>query len=264
MARRSKGLLDAVVAMPWPIGIVLGIAAFLVVRYGISWYFSASSSALMQGVGKQFATNHSLTPLAWGALALFWTGALFSWIGQRKRNRLLAGQTGVESLGTMSWREFEMLVGEAFRRRGYAVEETGLGGADGGVDLILRKDGRRELVQCKINVSVVREMWGLAAHHRVDAVKIVCAGRFTADAEGFARGKPIELIDGQALAALIREVQDVRQAKAAATPNPAMPSCPACGSAMVVRRNRISGDSFLGCSTFPRCRHTAKSSRPAT
>jgi len=100
---------------------------------------------------------------------------------------------------------FQMLVGEAFRRQGYAVEETGLGGADGGVDLILRKAGRTELVQCKqwqrqqISVSVVREMWGLAHHHRADALKIVCVGEFTRDAVGFADGKPIALISGEQL-----------------------------------------------------------------
>jgi restriction system protein len=58
-------------------------------------------------------------------------------------------------------------VGEAFRRQGYTVEETSLGGADGGIDLILRKDGRRTLVQCKqwkrqrVGVNIVREMAGL-------------------------------------------------------------------------------------------------------
>ena len=49
----------------------------------------------------------------------------------------------------MIWREFEMLVGEAFRLQGYQVVETGGGGADGGVDLVLRKDRETFLVQCK-------------------------------------------------------------------------------------------------------------------
>jgi restriction system protein len=39
----------------------------------------------------------------------------------------------------MTWREFEALVGEYFRLRGFAVTETGGGGADGGVDLMLTK-----------------------------------------------------------------------------------------------------------------------------
>ncbi len=35
----------------------------------------------------------------------------------------------------MTWQDFERLVGEAFRQRGYRVAETGRGGADGGVAL---------------------------------------------------------------------------------------------------------------------------------
>jgi hypothetical protein len=32
--------------------------------------------------------------------------------------------------------------------------------------------------------------------------------------------------------------------------------CPKCGSAMVRRTNRDSGEAFLGCTTFPACRGT--------
>lgn len=49
----------------------------------------------------------------------------------------------------MSWQEFELLVGEAFRLQGYEVAEIGGGGPDGGVDLVLRKDREKFLVQCK-------------------------------------------------------------------------------------------------------------------
>ena len=42
-------------------------------------------------------------------------------------------------------------------------------------------------------------MWGLMAHHQADGVKIVCVGEFTRDAEAFANGKAIELINGEAL-----------------------------------------------------------------
>lgn len=119
----------------------------------------------------------------------------------------------LDTLKSMSWREFETLVGEAFKRRGYFVEETAGGGKDGGIDLMLRKSGRMELVQCKqwrtqqVKVSTVREMWGLAAHHDADAVKIVCVGTFTADAEQFAKGKAIELINGERLLEFVRAVQ---------------------------------------------------------
>jgi restriction system protein len=256
MGRRRKKGIEAVAALPWPVGIVLGIVAFVAIRYGVGWYFAASGSPITQEMGQQLLASGMYAPLAWMFLVICWLGALLSYLASRKRKRLLATQTGLDSLRAMSWREFEMLVGEAFRRQGYAVEETGLGGADGGVDLILRKAGRTELVQCKqwrreqISVSVVREMWGLAHHHRADAVKIVCVGEFTRDAVGFAEGKPIALIGGEQLVVLVRESQESGRPAQYESPRiPALdtapePTCPNCGGHMVRRTNRQSGEAF--------------------
>lgn len=116
----------------------------------------------------------------------------------------------------MSWQQFEQLAGEAFRRQGYAVEETDLGGADGGIDLILCKNGKTTLVQCKqwqnwqVGVKVVREMLGVLVHERADAVKIVALGDYTPDARRFAQGKPIELIHGDELIATVRTLRKTR------------------------------------------------------
>jgi restriction system protein len=212
MGRRKENGLELVASMPWPAGIVLGIVAYIGLRHGVGWYLSNSASPITQQIGQGFS-NGALIPLAWMALVICWLGALLSYLASRKRARLLETQTGLDSLRAMHWREFEMLVGEAFRRQGYSVEETGLGGADGGIDLILRKNGRTELVQCKqwrreqINVSVVREMWGLVHHHRADAVKIVAVGEFTRDAVGFAQDKAIELVNGEKLLAVVRHSQ---------------------------------------------------------
>lgn len=263
-------------ALPWPVGFVMGIAAYLLVRYGIGWWFSHQGGMLSQGFAHQ--SSGMFAPLAWTLLGVCWLAALFSYLGTRSRRRFLETRTTLESLAAGGWRQFELLVGEAFRRQGYSVEETGLGGPDGGIDLILRKDGRRTLVQCKqwkrqqVGVSVVREMYGLLAHHQAHAVKIACIGIYTKDAERFAEGKPIELIGGEQLLDMIRTTQ--RQAKAQptvppvriepafASPDPAasaavaIPSCPRCGGALVDRTNRRTGKNFLGCSQFPRCRGT--------
>ena len=73
----------------------------------------------------------------------------FSWFRARSRAHLLEEQSGIDSLKAMSWARFEQLVGEAYRRLGYQIVETGQGGADGGIDLLLRKGGQTTLVQCK-------------------------------------------------------------------------------------------------------------------
>ncbi|MCD7098437.1 restriction endonuclease [Stenotrophomonas sp. MMGLT7] len=268
-SRRKSGL-DTLAALPWPIGVATGIAGFVAVRYGIVWWLSHQGGLLAQGFAQQ--SGSMFAPLAWLVLVICWMAAFFSYLGKRHRRQLLETRTTLESLSAGGWRQFELLVGEAFRCQGYIVEETGLGGADGGIDLILRKDGRRTLVQCKqwkrqqVGVSVVREMAGLLAHHQADAVKIVCIGRYTHDAERFAQGKPIELIGGEQLLTMIRVVQrgpvpaslPAQQPDAAITQSPypaaIVLACPRCGNTMVERRNRRTGETFLGCSQFPRCR----------
>ncbi|QJD69514.1 restriction endonuclease [Xanthomonas campestris pv. badrii] len=278
MGRRKKQSgFEALAALPWPVGFVMGIAAYLVVRYGIGWWLSHQGGMLSQGLAQQ--SSGMFATLAWMLLGVCWLAALFSYLGTRNRRRFLETRTSLESLVAGGWRQFEQLVGEAFRRQGYSVEETGLGGPDGGIDLILRKDGRRTLVQCKqwkrqqVGVSVVREMYGLLAHHQAHSVKIACIGTYTKDAERFAEGKPIELIGGEQLLDMIRAVQQHAAAQSRtpsariepffASPDTtasvavAVPSCPRCDSALVQRRNRRTGENFLGCSQFPRCRGTA-------
>lgn len=145
-----------------------------------------------------------------------WVAAIASFIGRRRRRKLLDNQSGIGSLRQMSWRQFEQLAGEAFRRQGYAIEETGLGGADGGIDLILRRNGQTTLVQRKrwqdrqVGVKVVREMYGVLIDQQADSVKIIALGDYTADARRFAQGKPIELIHGGQLIATVRSLQTTR------------------------------------------------------
>lgn len=297
MARRRESGIDIVSSLPWPAGIVLGLIAYFGIRYGIGWVLSSSDHPLATAMGQQ-ARMGVWAPFAWLALGACWFGALISYFKQRQRKRLLDTQTGLDSVRAMSWQQFEMLVGEAFRRQGYGVQETGLGGADGGIDLVLRKAGAVTLVQCKqwrsrqVSVNVVREMYGLLAHHGASAVKIVAVGSYTDDARRFAQGKPIELIHGDALLAMIRAAQaepvaskkpvspaeaelpakpapvqtpsssplaPTRQAESAASETAAPPACPRCGDAMIERFNKQTKAPFWGCAKFPKCMGT----RPA-
>src|SRR6185437_10332085 len=261
MARRKQGGFDLIAAMPWPVGIVLGILAYMGVRFGFSLLAAHTSNPIFSRLAATSENSDGYKILAWMALGVCWITALVSFIGRQKRKRLLETQTGLDSMRAMNWREFEMLVGEAFRRQGYRIEETGLGGADGGIDLRLSKNGKITLVQCKqwrsqrVDVKVVREMYGLLAHHGAGAVKIVAVGDFTPDARRFAQGKPIELIHGEALRTMIREAQtSVAAPQNAAcptsTPSVASPDCPKCGAAMIERSNRASGEKFWGCPKY--------------
>ena len=166
---------------------------------------------------------------------------------------------------------------------GYAVQENYRAGADGGVDIRLRKDGNLHLVQCKqwktqkIGVGIVREMYGLLMAERAASAIVICSGIFTQEAKNFAEGKAIDLVDGSQLESLIGQVKaapakasvgrssmaarapekTVRQAtnESVSTPD----SCPKCGGTLMLRtakKGANAGAQFWGCSMFPKCRYT--------
>jgi len=269
MAKRKESGIETVASMPWRAGLVLGLMGFVGVRYGIGWLLASSTNPVLAALGKAGAAG-SFAPMAWIVLFGCWLGAVLSFFRQRQRRRLLDAQTGLDSARALSWKAFELLVGEAFRRQGYAVEETGLGGADGGIDLLLRKPGKTVLVQCKqwrskqVPVTVVREMFGLLNHHNASAVIIVSTGDYTADARRFATGKPIQLINGDELLAIVRGVQaavlpaiqEPAIASTAIAPCADAPTCPSCQSVMIRRENRRTREAFWGCASYPRCRGT--------
>lgn len=176
------------------------------------------------------------------------------------------------ALNGMPWREFEILVGEAYRLQGYRVTETGGGGADGGVDLALDKGGERFLVQCKqwkaikVGVDVVRELYGVMAAKGATGGFVVTSGRFTQDAKAFAEGRNVKLVDGPELFGMIKRAKqsltsNAQQPDASAQVKPsevvAGPACQQCGANMVkhtARRGGKVGADFWGCIKFPACR----------
>lgn len=191
--------------------------------------------------------------------AIFGIAAVTAIVKRRSSAALLgeiARRGSSAALLEMDWRDFERVVGEAFRQQGYVVAENDRGGADGGVDLVLTKGAERFLVQCKrwkatmVGVDVVRELYGVMAARGATGAFVVSTGKFSPDARAFAEGRNIELMDAKTLVA--------QHSVSAAPANPAR-GCPLCGAPMVERvakQGARAGQSFLGCSTFPKCRGT--------
>ncbi len=152
--------------------------------------------------------------------------------------------------------EFERELATLYRRLGYRVESTPISG-DQGVDLVLRKDGKTTVVQCKghqdpVGPSIARELLGSMMHFGADSGILACTGGFTRGVEEFVRGKPIELISAQDLATLGGRVEGVAFDR---------PLCPvtACRSVMMLRTGRHG--EFWGCPRFPRCKGWRKLER---
>ena len=282
MARNKKSspiedLIDVTAMLPWWAGCGLVLVSYLILHRIASQPAPEISpgqitTVVTQTVWKSLASiGQYLLPL------LFLVGAAVYAYGRKQRQNLVTKVTGgnaADALDGITWQEFEVLVGEAFRLQGYQVTESGGGGADGGVDLVLRKSGEKFLVQCKqwkafsVGVAVVRELYGVMAASGAVGGFVVTSGRFTEEAKTFAAGRNVSLVDGPALHALIRKAQTVRgsgdksprKAEAAVVSNPvAPPACPFCAKPMVLRtakRGGTQGSSFWGCSTFPVCRGT--------
>jgi restriction system protein len=145
----------------------------------------------------------------WSLVGILLFQALLASLRKNKEASILRNHRTVEEIRAMSWQDFERLVGQAYRKIGWRVEETGLGGADGGIDLVMHRGREKVIVQCKrytttsIGAKIVREMYGLMMHHDATGVKIVCIGKFTRAAIEFTQGKPIELVGANDLTELI-------------------------------------------------------------
>jgi restriction system protein len=248
MARRKSSLADDLVLLPWWVSLLLAGLAFI--------FLPAVLPRPLLGL-------QPIVVLVLVAISVI--SALRSW----KTSRMLEGQTSLDSLREIPSKRFEDLLGEAFRRQGYKVQETLGGGADGGVDLVLTRDGNVTLVQCKrwrnrpVPVQTVRELYGVLHDRGAAAAKLVATTNFTSDAIAFAQGKPIELIGEAELLRLIRSVQTSGKIEATPPPLPFgladSPSCPVCNSVMVMRtarRGANAGSEFWGCSNYPKCRGT--------
>jgi restriction system protein len=271
VAKKKKGLLEDLFAIattfPWWVGCILAVVAYGVLhRYATA---EVATSAVPGQVGQLVISTFTQTLASVGQYVIpipLLAGAAASYLGRRKRAGLVSSVAGDKSgaaLRNMSWRDFELLVGSAFRMRGFTVTETGGGGADGGIDLKLVKDNEVFLVQCKqwraykVSVNIVRELLGVMAAQGAAGGFVVTSGVFTAEAREFAKGLNIELMDGEALSEMIDKARATGLTSQTALASAFEPACPLCRSAMVKRTARQganAGNVFWGCSTFPKCR----------
>jgi len=300
MAKKTslfKDLFYIVSKLPWWISTMIAIASGVylhsvaIASHPVYSDMQHLESMLFNTVFKTVATfGQYLVPL------IFLGGAAASVLGRRKRRQLLAAvaMPGGKTIEGITWQQFEQLVGEALRQRGFSIQETGGSGPDGGVDLVARKDGEKYLVQCKqwrsmqVGVPTVRELYGAMAAEGATGGFVITSGRFTAPAKQFASGRNLHLVDGDLLnqwiaatrrpgprptSAVVEErvkpviVSEVAKAAAIAESpaKPVAPACPHCRKPMVIRVARSganAGGDFWGCSSYPGCKGIRPIFRP--
>ena len=259
--------------LPWQAGVVLALLAYLGFHYlatmppvpAVISDPKQMGQAMSATILRQFAITVG-TFLQYLVPVALLIGAAISAFKRRRHSALhlaVASSPNRNALEHMSWREFEGLVTEVFRRKGFAVIERGGSAPDGGVDIELRAGKDKYLVQCKqwkvtkVGVATVRELYGVMAAEGAVGGFVVASGEFTDEAKRFAEGRSIELLPTDSLLRLVQQTTaELPAASAAPTGEPA---CPKCSSQMVMRTARKgenAGASFWGCSQYPACRGT--------
>lgn len=116
-----------------------------------------------------------------------------------------------EDINSLSGFEFEMVCKRLLENMGFDVETTKTTG-DGGIDLIAYNHqpllSGKYIIQCKrytgsVGEPVIRDLYGVITSERANKGILMTSGVFTKQAQVFAEGKPIELIDGVKLRELL-------------------------------------------------------------
>jgi len=168
-------------------------------------------------------------------------------------------------LRALDWYQFEKAVEILYQQLGYKVIRTGGAKPDGGIDLIIEKDGKKTAIQCKqwktwnVGVKPMREFLGALTDAGLQRGIFITLCGYTGEAKQLADKHHIQIIDETELTNLL-EQSDARY-------NPALIAvlrdphkyCPKCECVMVLRtakKGAGSGKPFWGCSAYPRCRFT--------
>lgn len=169
------------------------------------WVLGSGGLALGFAAWQLLAPQLRLAGAAQAGLALLLLGgaALLAWAWRRRGQR--AAQAPAPR-PAQARREFESQLLRAFEAQGYQIVPAGAGGP---VDLALRRDRGTWLVHSrqwqadKLGIETLRELQAVVETRGAAGGFVICQGRFSREAQRFAAGSPLRLIDGPALAQLL-------------------------------------------------------------
>jgi len=153
---------------------------------------------------------------------------MLGWLQRRRRAaRAYQGFTQPASEGPLqdtNWREFQLLIGDAFRLQGYHIVTMGADWANEGADLVLRRSGKTLLAAYRhwnvatVGPEPVHDLRSAIKKLGADGGMLLTLGNVSAPARAAAQAAAIDLLDGERLVAIIRHVQATRMAHTAPGP----------------------------------------------
>lgn len=123
------------------------------------------------------------------------------------------GKFDLSKINSLDGFDFENLIAKLMVALGYEVDQTKKTG-DGGIDIIAHTDkpiiAGKYLIQCKrhkspIGEPFIRDLYGVMMAEHANKGILITNSNFSPNAVTFAKGKPIELIDGTMLFNLLTE-----------------------------------------------------------
>jgi restriction system protein len=147
MAKKNDSVLNVLSLFPWWVRIIVSGISYLILKYFIPTIeFQQKGPVDMTYMFFKGLANAAsmLAPII--ALLLL-IPAPISAINSWRKRKLLDSQASIDTIRDLKSKEFEEVVGEAYRRQGYAVYEYTGAGPDGGIDLTLKKNGEVIFVQ---------------------------------------------------------------------------------------------------------------------
>ncbi|MCC7376094.1 MAG: DUF2034 domain-containing protein [Verrucomicrobiales bacterium] len=167
-----------------------------------------------------------------------------------------------EQLQHIDWYQFEKLMALAYQKQGFDVERRGGAHADGGIDLLLSKNGERVAVQCKhwkawkANPKTVRELRGAMAIENIAKAVLISLKGFTEAARKTAADCRIDLVEEHQIVQMLEQTDAAFDPAMTELSNDERKFCPRCESPMVLKTARKGihvGENFWSCSRYPAC-----------
>ena len=131
-------------------------------------------------------------------------GAIALW-RQMRRPSAARAERILQATGAMNWPEFSKLLEDGFTRQGYKVER-----ATGAADFALQRDGATTLVAARRwkaarpGEDALRALKAAAQEAGAAHCLYVTLGELSANALAFAKRNDVQLMEGQALALLLK------------------------------------------------------------